>query len=308
MNIIRYYNQNRKKIWGIVIIIAFALLMLYLLNYIVSINDEENLQEQNSEVNIITNSSTITTNESVVTGEKVSSKQLKTQTETIDQFISLCNEKNLQEAYDLLTEECKQQLYNSVEVFENAYYNNVFNRETRTATIENWVNNTYKVRLVENLLATGKSNNGYAKQDYITVVKVGEEYKLNINNYIGYTEINKLTTQDDITVEIVGKNTFMDYEEYSVKVTNNTGKEISLNGGNNVKAVYIEDERGSKYSFYNHELTDAMLSVEDNHTRELNIKFYSSYTSTKNIDYLVFSDVFIYDGQLTEKKEIRANV
>ena len=32
MNIIRYYNQNRKRIWGIVIIIIFAIVFLKLLN------------------------------------------------------------------------------------------------------------------------------------------------------------------------------------------------------------------------------------------------------------------------------------
>lgn len=306
MNIMRYYNQNRKKIWGIIIIIAFILLLLYLLNYMSTKEEEINIQ--NNEVNIITNSSRVTTNESVVTGEKVSSNQLKTQTEVIDEFISLCNERKLQEAYDLLGDDCKQQLYTSVEVFENAYYNDVFKGEYRTATVENWIDNTYKVRLVENLLATGKSNNGYAKQDYITVVKEGDEYKLNINKYVGYTEINKTTTQDDITVEVLGKNVFMDYEEYKIKVTNNTGKEISLNGGDDIKAVYIEDEKGSKHSFYSHEITEEMLSVQDAHTRELNIKFYSSYTSTKNIKYLVFSNVILYEGQLAEKKEIRANV
>ena len=308
MNIRRYYNQNRKKIWGIIIIIAFAFLMFYLLNYIVdNTKEEENIQITN-EINYKTNSSKITTNQSVVTGENVSSNQLKTQTEVIDQFISYCNEKNLQEAYDLLTDECKEQIYNSLEIFEQAYYNDVFGGETKTATVENWVDNTYRVRIVDNLLATGKSNDGYSKQDYITVKKVGDEYKLNINNYIGYTEIGETTEQDDIRIEVISKNTFMNYEEYKIKVTNNTDKDIMLDGRSDVRSLYIEDSREKKYSSYNHELTDPMLLVQSGHTNELSIKFYSSYTSNKSIEYMVFSDIVIYDGQLTEKKEIRINI
>lgn len=308
MNIRRYYNQNRKKIWGIIIIIAFAFLMFYLLNYIVNnTKEEENIQTIN-EINYETNSSKITTNQSVVTGENVSSNKLKTQAGVIDQFISYCNERNLQEAYDLLTDECKEQIYNSLEIFEQAYYNDVFGGETKTATVENWVDNTYRVRIVDNLLATGKSNDGYAKQDYITVKKTGEDYKLNINNYIRYTEIGKTTQKDDISVEIISKNTFMDYEEYKIKVTNNTDKDIKIDGRSDVRSLYIEDSRGKKYSSYNHELTDPMLLVQSEHTNELSIKFYSSYTSTKKIEYMVFSDVVVYDGQLTEKKEIRVNV
>lgn len=308
MNIRRYYNQNRKKIWGIIIIIAFAFLMFYLLNYIVdNTKEEENIQITN-EINYKTNSSKITTNQSVVTGENVSSNQLKTQAEVIDQFISYCNEKNLQEAYDLLTDECKEQIYNSLEIFEQAYYNDVFGGETKTATVENWVDNTYRVRIVDNLLATGKSNDGYSKQDYITVKKVGDEYKLNINNYIGYTEIGETTEQDDIRIEVISKNTFMNYEEYKIKVTNNTDKDIMLDGRSDVRSLYIEDSREKKYSSYNHELTDPMLLVQSGHTNELSIKFYSSYTSNKSIEYMVFSDIVIYDGQLTEKKEIRINI
>ena len=308
MDIRRYYNQNRKKIWGIIIIIAFAFLMFYLLNYIVdNTKEEENIQITN-EINYKTNSSKITTNQSVVTGENVSSNQLKTQTGVIDQFISYCNEKNLQEAYDLLTDECKEQIYNSLEIFEQAYYNDVFGGETKTATVENWVDNTYRVRIVDNLLATGKSNDGYSKQDYITVKKVGDEYKLNINNYIGYTEIGETTEQDDIRIEVISKNTFMNYEEYKIKVTNNTDKDIMLDGRSDVRSLYIEDSREKKYSSYNHELTDPMLLVQSGHTNELSIKFYSSYTSNKSIEYMVFSDIVIYDGQLTEKKEIRINI
>ena len=308
MNIRRYYNQNRKKIWGIIIIIAFAFLMFYLLNYIVNnTKEEENIQTIN-EINYETNSSKITTNQSVVTGENVSSNKLKTQAGVIDQFISYCNERNLQKAYDLLTDECKEQIYNSLEIFDQAYYTDVFGGETKTATVENWVDNTYRVRIVDNLLATGKSNDGYAKQDYITVKKTGEDYKLNINNYIGYTEIGKTTQKDDISVEIISKNTFMDYEEYKIKVTNNIDKDIKIDGRSDVRSLYIEDSRGKKYSSYNHELTDPMLLVQSEHTNELSIKFYSSYTSTKKIEYMVFSDVLVYDGQLTEKKEIRVNI
>lgn len=312
MNLKRYYNQNRKKIWGIVIIIAFALLIFYLVNYIAKKIDEEDISNNNTnifnDVNYSTNTSKVTTNQSVVTGEGVSGNQLRTATSTIDQFVSYCNEKNLQGAYDLLTDECKEQMYNSVDVFEQAYYKDVFEGEQKTCTIENWIGNTYRVRLIDNLLATGKSNNGYAKQDYITVNKVNDGYKLNINNYIGYKELGKTTTQDGITIEIVSKNTFMDYEEYKVKVTNSTDKLIKLDGGSDVRSLYLEDSNGTTYSYYNHELTDPMLTIESGHTNELTIKFYSSYTSNKKIENIVFSDIIIYDGQISEKREIRVNI
>ena len=308
MNLMRYYNQNRKKIWGILIIIAFVLIIFYLINYIAGQENEDVIVQNNTDINSKLNTSTVTTNQSVITGEAVSEKKLETATGAIDQFISYCNEKDLQSAYDLLTEECKNEMYNSLEVFEQAYYNDVFNGERKTCSIENWIGNTYKVRIIEDLLATGKSNNGYSKQDYITVKEVDGEYKLNINNYIGYTEINRETEQENILVNVISKNTYMDYEEYTIQVTNNTDVEIKLDGRSSVKSLYLEDEKGATYSYYSHEITDPMLTIPSRQTKELNIKFYSSYVSTKNIKYIVFSDVILSNGQITDKKEIRANV
>jgi hypothetical protein len=163
---------------------------------------------------------------------------------------------------------------------------------------------------MNDMLSSGKSNNGYSKQDYITIEKVDNEYKLNINNYIGYTQINKITNQNNISVEIVSKNTYMDYEEYIIKVTNNKENTILLDSRRNTKTLYLEDSKESQYSSYSHELTEPMLTVSAGQTKEVKIKFYSSYISTKNIKYIIFSDLLLYNsqGQISEKIQFRANV
>lgn len=311
MNLRRYYNQNRKKIWGIVIIIASAFIFLQLFNYIYRINrDKEAIPERNNNTmnQVNTNVTTLTTNQSVVTGDSVSSNQLQDATTIIDKFISYCNNKELEQAYDLLTEECKAQMYTTLEVFEQAYYNDAFGGENKNCSIENWVNNTYKVKIMDDILATGKTNNGYSKQDYMTVVKVDDGYKLNINNYIGYMSINETTEQDNITMEVVSKNTYMDYEEYTMKVTNNTNDKILLDSRTNVKSLYLLDSKEMQYSSYNHELAEPMLTVVSGQTKEVTIKFYSSYVSTKKIEYIVFSDLLLYNGQLAEKIEFKASI
>lgn len=319
-NFIRYYNQNRKKIWGIVIIIASAILLLQMANYFAKKSNEEKIA--NASNNIVeetynTNTSTLTSNKSAVSGENVSGNQLENATKAIDKFISYCNNKDLQSAYDMLTDECKLQMYDTLEVFEQAYYNNNFNGQNKTCTIENWAGNTYKVRIIDDMLSTGKRNNGYAKQDYITVKKIDDTYKLNINNYIGYYKINKTTEKNNIKVEVVSKNTYMDYDEYTVKVTNNTENTIMLDTKTDVKSLYIEDKSGGKHSSYNHELTDPMLIIQAGQTKEVTIKFYSSFVSTKQIKYVVFSDLILnYDEYsqttnkniYTNKMEFKASV
>lgn len=311
MNLIRYYNQNRKKIWGILIIIFSAFILLQLVNYIYKINNgNKSIAVNNTKSEINTNTTVLTTNKSVVTGESVSSEQLQSDTVIIDNFLYYCNNKELQKAYDLLTDECKKQMYNTLEVFKQAYYDDVFEGKNKTTTVENWINNTYKVKITDDILATGRSSNGYSKQDYITVVKVDDEYKLNINNYVGYMQINKTTNQDDISMKVVSKNTYMEYEEYTINVTNNTNGSILLDSKTDVNSLYLQDSKKVKYSFYGHELTEPMLTIASGQTKVVTIKFYSSYVSTKTIKYVIFSDLSLNDsqGQISKKIEFKANI
>ena len=310
--LIRYYNQNRKKIWGILIIIASALLLLQVINYFYKEKHARQLEINNNTITeeINTKASTLATNQSVITREKVPSQQLQNDTTVIDSFISYCNHKELQKAYDLLTDECKTQMYETLEIFEKTYYNNVFNGESKNCTIENWIGNTFKIKVTEDILSNGRTNNGYAKQDYITVKKENDAYKLNINNYIGYTKINRETNQNDINIEIVSKNTYMEYEEYTIKVTNRTENTILLDRRLDAKTLALQDSKGVSYSSYSHELTEPMLTVLAGQTKEITIKFYSTYVSTKDIKYMVFSDVSLQNeqGKIDKKIELKANV
>ena len=312
-NLKRFYDQNRKGIWMAIIIIASIFILLQLLNYFARKNNEKELSNSVNieEININEKTNTnvnLKSSTSAITGESVSSKNLNTATETIEKFINFCNEKNLDEAYNMLTEECKNQMYTSVDVFEQAYYNNVFNGEEKSCNIENWTGDIYKVNIVGDMLATGKSNNGYTKQDYITVKKEENNYKLNINNYIGYKKIDKTTEKDGIEINIISKNTYMDNEQYTIKVTNNSQNNISLDGLSNVKSLYLQDSKGAKYSAYVQELTEPTLKVQAGQTKEVTIKFYSNYVSNKNIEYIIFSDMIIYSGQGSEKIEFKAKV
>ncbi|WP_304966753.1 hypothetical protein [Duncaniella muris] len=53
-----------------------------------------------------------------------------------------------------------------------------------------------------------------------------------------------------------------------------------------------------------------MLTILSGQTKEVTIKFYSSYQSNKTIDAIVFSDISLQDneGTIVEKLEVRADV
>ncbi len=311
-NLRRFYNRNRKGIWMGILIIASLIILLQLINYFASQNNINKKIEltNKQDINSIEESANINleSSQSAVSGENISTNKLKVASETIGKFLNECNKGNVEAAYNMITDDCKQEIFNSVEIFKKAYYDNIFNGKEKSFDIENWIGDIYKVNIYEDMLSTGKSSDGYAKRDYITIKNTEQGYKLNINSYIGKEEINKITKKDNIEITIMNKKTYMNNEIYDIKVTNNTGKNINLDGLSNQKSLYIQDSKGAKYSAYTHELTTALLKIENGNTKELSIKFYSSYTSNKNINKMVFSDIIVYDGQGSDRIEFSANI
>ena len=107
---------------------------------------------------------------------------------------------------------------------------------------------------------------------------------------------------------MVGRNTYKDYEEYTIKATNKTKSLMQLDDVNSTNTLYIEDSKGVKYTYYNHELATPMITIQSGQTKEVNIKFYSSYVSTKTIERMVFSDIILKNGQLGEIVKIDVKI
>ncbi len=302
-----FFYKNKYKIFKILGILIFIIILIQLLNFFAGRdNNVSNIKQNITELN--EDNKGLVSDKSAVTGQSIEKETLKNSTDIINEFMTYCNQHDIEKAYSLLTDECKNEMYRNVNSFEQSYYKNVFNGEKRNYTIENWVGDIYRVNITGDLLATGKNDNGYSKQDYITIKEVDNEYKLNINNYIGYSKIDKITADDNISVEVISKNTYKDYEEYTIKVTNKTNDIMQLDNISNTKTLYLEDSNENQYSYYNHELTTSILTVQSGQTKELTIKFYNTYISTKNIEYMVFSNIILKNGQLSEKIEFKANV
>lgn len=233
---------------------------------------------------------------SLISGSNSVNRNLEKHTSTIDTFIKHCNAGQIEDAYKLLTDECKEEVFPSLESFKNKYYNNVF-KTYKTYSIQNWLGNTYKLKLTEDALTTGKvSSNSSYLQEYVTVVEKDSEYKLNINNYIGRTAINKSTTVDGITINIESKETFMDYSEYTVRIQNTTDKTILLDNGKRTDNIYLLDENNVKEYANTGEIIYSDLKLLPMEIKKYTFKFSNSYSNTREMRQLVFKNVIMnYD-------------
>lgn len=294
--LIRFYNQNRKKILKIILIIVFIIGIIQLFNYLTKVNREKSFEKSDVISNSNETGKEIVSNKSAVSGESISSVKLKNDVDVINEFLKYCNEGNINSAYGLLTNECKEVMFPTIEDFNNIYYSKIFNGENKSYTVENWVEDTYQVRITGDILSTGKLDNNETKQDYITIVDQNGEDKLNINNYIGRKNLEKTTEYKNIEINVLSKDTYMDYEIYNLNISNNSENTILLDTGESTKSIYLLDSKDVKYYFYSNEIVQNRLLVQSKYNNTIQIKFSNSYSSSRNIKYLVFSKLILnYD-------------
>lgn len=163
--LIRLYNQNRFIFWLIIIIIALIFIVLQTLNSLVKQGNEdrksEMLQNAINQANTMQNQTIqnkVQGEKSISTGEKV--VNAKSNEELIKEFVKCCNEGKIENAYNMLTQECKEALYPSLERFKNVYVDRIF-YITRLYGLENWYStvnyDTYYVKYTENILESRKN-------------------------------------------------------------------------------------------------------------------------------------------------------
>lgn len=286
MNIKRIINQNNKLILYVFFIIVFVLLVINLLNSYYE--EKERKKFQNIALGENVNNTTVD-NDNIILNSK-----LDTIEEVMEKFIMYCNNKEIQDAYDMITDECKQVMFDTKEKFSNNYLKNYFS-ENRIYSMEKWSVNgdmiTYRVKLYGDILATGENSN--ALQDYYTFVKVDNTYKINVNNFICGKLINKKFEKNGIEVKIINKKIYNNYEEYELEFTNNTTNEISLTGNKYVKNIYLKNSMGTTYSSINSSFDNNEITIKPNNTKKYKVKFNKIYNPQNQVNTIVLSDVIM---------------
>ena len=259
-NLIRFFNQNRRKIIIIILLIVFFLGIIQILNYLSKEQNKTSYSTPSTTQNISIKNEVVS-EKSAINGNNVPSKKLKSETDVIGEFLEYCNMKKIDQAYNILTDECKEEMFPTLEDFNRIYYMNIFKNEYKSYTIENWSDETYQVKFSGDILATGRIDDDNQFMDYITVFQDNGEYKLNINNYLGREEIKKTTEFNDISITINSVDKYMDYEVYKLLVENKSNNTILLDTSDSTKSIYVQDGEGVNHYFYNNEVIENKLKI-----------------------------------------------
>lgn len=303
--LLSYWNQNKRKILITIAVIALVIIIIQIANAMVK---EQNKKDSNNQIgkNIVANDIT-KPSEAVVSNDKLTEKETKENSDFIEQFVNYCNQHKIEEAYNLLTDDCKAELYPTKEIFTSNYVNQIFGEQVNYE-LQLWytASNCYTYRITYNkgnLLQTGGQTSTGNFLDYITLIKQNGEYKLNINKFIHKEALNKQGSNEGVEVTISSKSIYVDYEIYHMTVQNNTQKTILLNDGTNANNFSLIGTNNSTFSSDISELSVSSLTLDAQYRKAIEIKFNKMYISASKTQILQMNNVYLDKQQYDTKQE-----
>ena len=308
-NITRKINQN----WQFIVIGALVLLVLIGFFSFYSSSMKRIEEEEKEEANlIITNK--IQANEEIVNSQmsgngeaanEIGSKTAKpTQTpkvlqETVEKFGTLLLNKNYEQAYNLLSTDCKNKMYSDFNMFRNNYCRTIFESTSKKEVkVDDYKDQTYKFQINQDRTSEGIIEYKNILTDYITVVKENDQERLNISGYIGLEEVNKDLGEDNkINCLVKSQEVYKDYIILKLTMTNKTGKKIMLDSGRSTQMMYLQGQNENfKWKAVRSEILDSSLVLYNNESLTVTIKYNKPITSSE-VKHIVFEDVILdYDA------------
>lgn len=285
------------KMIGILFVVI--IIVTSIMSQVIRVNQSSSSKTQNS-ISIYNPTDT------VIEGKKITKDEYSKDGEIIANFIKFCNESDVDSAYKLLSDDCKELLFPNINDFKNDYLSKLFTSKCEY-NVKSWINesdyHTYKVTFLEDLISTGKYSDSQKGQDYITVVSSNGEEKINLCGYIKREQIKKQSGSEEIKALAVEKRIYVDYEEYTVKIKNMTDSPILLDTQKNRNSIKLMDENNVYYYAFKDRISNLKSSLSSGVIRTLDIRFNKTYSSNTQDSYIEFSDIVKDIEQYNQKSD-----
>lgn len=256
-----FFRKHKKKI--IIILIVWA--VIFAINYYLR-NREE----------IVVPKTTYEPHSPVIdTTDEVPEKYKEPISNLIHNYVEYCNNREYENAYNLLSEAFKARYCKSIDDFKT-YVDNTFATK-KIYNIQNYsnINNTYvyRVRLLDDILASGTTDEYVYTEEKYVIKEENGILKISLNGYCGQEELNIEVEDEYMSIEIVKKDMEYDKTTYTVEFKNKTDNFIVLADSTTTDEIQLKlpsEVRSAKY------MADSNLVIlpNDTYTREITFDEY----------------------------------
>lgn len=243
-----------------------------------------------------TPTTTLTPKEPVLDiGGKVPDKVHNKIEEFVEQYVKYCNEGDYASAYAMVSEDCKQKYFGSINYFTNYVKNKFFAERCYAIQSYSTFNDKYiyTVKLFDDILATGLTGTQYRYQEEKIVASYDKNKNLviSVGNFIEKNEIQSVQENEYLKVDIKNQIIEYSYEEYAIKLTNRCNYKVIIQ---NSEAAEKEIVMNLGQEVRTNEITEEVI-LEPGESKIIHPifqKFYDDGDTTKEI---IFSSVRVVD-------------
>lgn len=280
-----FFRKNKNKIYIIAIIIAL----------IIAVNIYLGRLKENAPPKVSYEPHT-----PIVSGKEITSKKTQESIEnTIDDYMKKCNSKEYENAYALLSNDCKEVKFNNdIEMFKK-YIDNIFIGE-KIYSIQNYANKDnvyiYQVSIFEDIMATGKnteqSDNIY--KEMIVLTKDNEKMELSVDGFISKESIEYIAEDEYMKVAIEQKITYYDKVIYKMKVKNKTNYAILLARDNERETIGISLQGENRELVLEKYLSNEKC-IRTGNTNTFDLTFNKYYDEKKEVSSITLNKIRIME-------------
>ncbi|MCI8546097.1 MAG: hypothetical protein HFJ44_02575 [Clostridia bacterium] len=292
LKIRNFFKKNKTKIFFILIVWVVILVINYLLGH-------------KKEVPVL--NTTYTPHDVLLKSEYDVPKELQNPIENlIDDYINKCNNKDFSEAFALLTEDCKKNVFEDSEQKFIEYASSIFKTKKRYS-IQNYSNYggkyIYNLKIIDDIITTGLTGQEYAYyEEKIAINEKEGNLQLCVNDYMGYEELKKVAEDDNIKIRVENRQTYYGYEIYTIRITNKTGKHLVLYDSLVGNELYLETGNENRMP----SKVSATIALIPEETRTFQItfsKYYDEQTQDNSINFNKIRIMNNYTGEEQSEEE-----
>lgn len=215
----------------------------------------------------------------------------------IGQFVENCNNKDYEAAYNLLTEDCKNNIYPDMELFKQ-YVDSVFPNK-KIYNIQNFSNKDevyiYTVNILNDILASGLNNEKDEQvysEKYI-VKKENGQLKLSIREYVGRQNLSYMYEDEYMKIKIESVDVKYDNIVYNLNITNKSENYIVYSDYSVDYEIALDTSEGLKRKA--DEVLEPII-LDKLETKNFSVKFTIFYDEDTVIQDMLFDYIRIYES------------
>lgn len=215
----------------------------------------------------------------------------------IGQFVENCNNKDYEAAYNLLTEDCQNNIYPDMELFKQ-YVDSVFPNK-KIYNIQNFSNKDevyiYTVNILNDILASGLNNEKDEQvysEKYI-VKKENGQLKLSIREYVGRQNLSYMYEDEYMKIKIESVDVKYDNIVYNLNITNKSENYIVYSDYSVDYEIALDTSEGLKRKA--DEVLEPII-LDKLETKNFSVKFTIFYDEDTVIQDMLFDYIRIYES------------